>query len=644
MSEDELIPELHDVGKLLDNEALGAAIPGWPSEQGGHCFTDSARNPIALADLRLPQPSGLSWYGVVNHHERIPPQAEITDPNVKAWRNSPEVYAAAPELILLKAADHLAASTSRATKQEGGGPGDPWPELKSAIRQRLWSLGRAPRQPSLLTTGAELCELLDLLNEQPPDLRRFLERYRESLDNVPEDKGFPRSVTTLRAHLDLVGRYYRTLRRFSDVRHPGGRPLMEYAGQSARSCKDVEQNWRFRLARCRIRLPAIPARLRDLGVFQRLEAALDQIQADPDRRDHLLLATLQDLLLVLPVEGARTLRNVVQPLLDAGFEVEARVREAPLGVLTDWDKPGLVTSHYLQSNDLPAQIIPSLCEVCQLAQGKLWQKRPDDVSEYLCITCTETREKYSQRFERLEGWGTGYAVWLRVFLDFGALDEHLRDLFRQYIATKAKGIVDAAAQKQFVENLRTTALSVDYVNDFLAMQQDLADQLQALYPPDDMEALTSRRKELILLRLDDRRQILHLLQLFHVIASRHFSGSIQQPPFRLAVSAGPVRFPFGEHWRLLQKAGDDITVFLIGAGRLACSLAAVPEVISLAREQRHPRRGLHRLADIAAQSSALAQVALKDRAERDLAGIASRLHDLGLDFQSMAVLSRLSKE
>ena len=350
--------------------------------------------------------------------------------------------------------------------------------------------------------------------------------------------------------------------------------------------------------------------------------------------------------LFLPLEAIRSIEDVLKPLLDARFQVEAQVREAPLTNLTAWGSREHGASEnfqYLQSA-LPAEIRPLLCEVCQLAQGKFWQKRPDDVPEYLCGTCTETREKYWQRFQRLEEWDTGYAAWVRVFLDFGALEEHLQQLFREYVATRGNGIADAALQKQLVENLRTTALTVDYVNDFLAMQEDLDGNLRAVFPRDDVEALTAKRKELFVVRLDSRRHVFSLLELCHVIASRHFPRSLPKPPFRFAISVGPVRFPFGEHWRLLQEAHDEVTVNLVGNGRLACQLEAVPELLSLAKQAGAPRGGLHRLADLAAQSAALARVALADREERDLAGIAPRLRQLGLDFESMATFARLTKE
>jgi len=408
----------------------------------------------------------------------------------------------------------------------------------------------------------------------------------------------------------------------------------------------MERAWRFRLARCRVRIPSVPARLRDLGVFQRLEAAFDSLQADTDRQDHLLLATFQDLWLFLPLEEMCSLTRVLAPLLDNGFHVEAEVREAPLANLTDWtshEGSPSMTYRYLQP-DLPTQVAPPLCEVCQLAPGTIrWQRSQDDVPEQLCASCTNTRDQYSQRFERLEEWTDGYATWLRVGLDFTALDGHLRRLFEEYVSTVGAGVIDTETSRQFVTNLRTTALMVDYVNDFLAMQEDLAKQLRAVFSGSDVEELTSRRKELLVVRLENRSDVFRLLQLCHLAVLRHFPRSVGDPPFRVVMSVGPVRFPFGEYWRLLQQPHDEITVYLVGSGRLTCRFQAVPELLALAREPGSPRRGLHRLADLAGQSPALARVALADRAEREMAGIAPRLQQIGLDFEGMATFARLTK-
>ena len=641
MPEDELVPELHDVGKLVDNEALAEAT-GLPFAH--HYFSDRKYQPLNLSSANLPLPSGPTWAAICYHGGRVlGPKTQFSAPPQDVAAHAGTALA---DVYLTILSDHLAASTSRPVaeeeareaKKEAGA----WPPDISR-RHCLWrdqpqhSVARGP----LLSTPAELHELLTFVADRP-DAPAFYERYGRSLNEIPEEKGFPGGVTTLKTHCDLVGRFYRVLR---SVAEPSARGLT-YDDDEQQTYGGMEEHWRFRLARCRLRIPAVPARLRDLGVFQRLEAAMGQLELDPDRRDHLLLSTFQDLWLFLPLEAVRSMENVLKPLLDAGFQVEAEAREAPLTNLTawgNWVRGASEKLQYLQPAPA-AEISPPLCDVCQLAQGKFWQKRPDDVAEYLCATCCETREKYSQRFQRLEEWDTDYAAWLRVFLDFDALEEHLRQLFRKYVATRGREIVDAAAQEQLIENLRTTALTVDYVNDFLAMQEDLDGKLRSVFPADDVEALTAKRKELFVVRLDSRRDVFRLLELCHVIASRHFPRSLSEPPFRFAISLGPVRFPFGEHWRLLQEAHDEVTISLVGSGALTCRLDVMPQLLSLAKQAGASGRGLHRLADLAAESPALAKVALADRAERDLAGVAPRLRQLGLDFESMATFARLTKE
>jgi hypothetical protein len=233
---------------------------------------------------------------------------------------------------------------------------------------------------------------------------------------------------------------------------------------------------------------------------------------------------------------------------------------------------------------------------------------------------------------------------VHVALDFSALDRHLRELFEEYVSAVGDGVLAAETKRQFVADLRTTALMADYVNDFSAMQEDLAKQLRAVFSDDEVEELTSRRKELLLVRLRDRSDVFRLLQLYQLAALRRFPRSVGRPPFRVAIVVGSIRFPFGEHWRLLQQALNEVTVYLIGSGRLICRLEAVPELLFLAGERGEAKRGLHRLAGLAAQSMALAKVALTDREERDLAGIAPRLQRAGLDFESMAAFARLTSE
>ncbi len=380
MAEDELVPELHDVGKLLDNEALRAAT-GLPFAH--HCFSNPKYQPLDLASVGLSVPTGPTWAGIRYHGDRgLGPMTQLGAPprDVAA-----EAGDAISDVYLLIIADHLAASTSRPVAEEEAREArqqaGTWPPDTSRCH-RLWHDDPNERTGTgpLIATVSELRGLLAFVASKP-DAAAFYERYGRLLGQIPEGKGFPGGVTNLRTHCNLVGRFYRVLR--SAVRRSAGG--LTYAGDEQRTYVGMEHSWRFRLARCRVRIPGIPARLRDLGVFQRLEAALESLEADIDRRNHLLLATFQDFWLFLPPEDIRPISHVIAPLLDAGFHVEGEVREALLVNLTDWgsrDGNPLVTCRYLQP-ELPAHVSPPICEVCQLAPGTTrWQRRPDDEPEH----------------------------------------------------------------------------------------------------------------------------------------------------------------------------------------------------------------------------------------------------------------------
>lgn len=640
----ELVPELHDIGKLLDNEAINAERSD--IHIGSHHFVDDRQRdaaPLYLARLGLPQPNTATWVGILHHHRTSEVGLSESDnimlkEKLKSSLQGVE-FSALADLVCLILADHLAASTSR-----------PVPESVRRVpstshRFCLWrdDVQQYSRQGPLISSVEELKELLVFLSSDP-DAEAFYRRYGALLDKIPEEKGFPEGVTTLKTHCDLVGKFYRVLH--SAIEHtPQG---LRYNRDVRRTWGSIQQTWRFRLVECRVVIPTLPspARTGDLGVFRRLEDAVEAIRTREALRDHLLLDTFQTLWLFLPMENVRSLADVIRPLLDAGFHVEATVREAPLTNLTKWkdfEHDARQDPCYLQP-DLPGQVRPPLCEVCQLAPGfRQWQKGPEDVVEHLCGICYDTRQQYSERFVKLAQWQEGYAAWLRVFMDFGSVGKHhLHELFEKFVARVGEGKLSPEEQKQLVEDLRATALTVDYVNDFLAMQADLAENIRRLFSKDNVEELTSRRKELLVVRLEHRRDVLRLLHLCYTVALRHFPNSMSKPPFRFAVSLAPVRFPFGEHWRLLQQADSEVAVYLPGVGKLVCRLEVTPYI---AQEQRSGfRRGVFRLADLATQSQALARVALQDREEHDLADVASSLSRLGMDFESMATFARLLRE
>lgn len=657
----ELIAELHDVGKLVDAIAIEAVVraeTGRPfrlhdRDFCSHCFR---RNLEQFGFT--PPPMSLLWRSILFHLRR-----GIWQWDMNQWAQLPPLLQdCSPEdlcsLLMVMLADQIASSVSRVLEREDSADYDEDSVQQVAVlwRDRAAQGGRALP----IATKDSLQRLFNFLGDRPT-WDGLLARYGDALRRIPEDKTISRAVTTLHTHMELTGKCHRVLNKFVRPVVHEGRPIpfggLGYGDNAAVTrLTDAQSRWRFRIARCTVRIPAAseqfglptaPARFRDLGVFARLETTLDALEADPERRDHVLLRTFEAVWLLLPQEEQCPLAEVVRPLLDAGFHIQATVREAPLNTLTAWGATGNDAEEsiiYLQP-DLPETISPPLCEVCQLAPGREYHERPEEPAEYLCGRCADTRRTYAQRFSRLGSWADGDTVaWLRVSLDFGLLERHLRDLFRRYVQEREGSQVDEQLREELVSNLRTTALTVDYVNDFLAMQDELARQLQAVFREENVETLAAERKELMVVRLARRGDVFRLLQVCDTVARRSFPRSIARPPFRVAVSLGPVRFPFGEHWRRLQQAKAELTVTLAGGGQLVCGLEAVPGLVALSGERGRARGGLYRLAELAAASPALARVALHAQEERELAGTARQLSDLGLDFESMATFARLTAE
>ncbi|RLC95738.1 MAG: hypothetical protein DRI40_05140 [Chloroflexi bacterium] len=115
----ELVPELHDIGKLIDNEAVNADMPGLGLDH--HYFT--TRNQEQVIDWRrweMTTPRTLSWLGIVGHNNRlIRKSTQIgTPPAGLSQLGLPLEPENMAQLLKLVMADHLAASKQDQVKIE----------------------------------------------------------------------------------------------------------------------------------------------------------------------------------------------------------------------------------------------------------------------------------------------------------------------------------------------------------------------------------------------------------------------------------------------------------------------------------------------------------------------------------------------
>ncbi|MGQ9721587.1 MAG: hypothetical protein ACUVXA_09735 [Candidatus Jordarchaeum sp.] len=180
------IGELHDIGKLVDGEALNSA----GIQVSGHTFHD-----FDFSQIGVSQPSSSSWWG--QYHHKIENDKEIKD-----WSDIPTDFK--QDLFILILADHLASSVSRATAElEKITPAQEgilklWNKNYYKIQKekgKFWAAFRNIDDLKILFNELENCKSGE----------DFLNKYKEHLLLTPEDKNAPRNITSLLTHLELGG-------------------------------------------------------------------------------------------------------------------------------------------------------------------------------------------------------------------------------------------------------------------------------------------------------------------------------------------------------------------------------------------------------------------------------------------------------
>jgi hypothetical protein len=345
-------------------------------------------------------------------------------------------------------------------------------------------------------------------------------------------------------------------------------------------------------------------------------------------KDHVLLHTLDTLWLFLPIEDVLSLRSVLKPLLDAGFVVEAEIAEAPLCDLSsnifDTQKD-LVRQVYVYP-DMPQTIAltrktPAICTLCQMRPSLPEPVRDEEsgIAELMCGLCKSFREQSSRegRFTMLGGsWEKEDlpVAWIRVALDYDRLRQVLRELFRRYLKQKAN--LPDSQITAYVEQLRDTALMVDFTRDYDQLLGRFVGRLKRDLGEENIEEIAGDRPELLAIALRQEGDAFRIIDIFVEEFERLFPLCIEYSPVSLSLSISNAKYPFFEHWRYLDAPREDkvIRIQVVGRARLELSIPKFRALRNLNLEETRASSKLHRAASIGvrAHSNLLEQVELLD--------------------------------
>ncbi len=457
------IPELHDIGKLVDSKVKEDVERQIGKSWKGHVFTD-----FNFQKLGISQPTSPSWWGQYHHEIKH-------DKNIENWNNIPPDFRF--NLFLLILADHLASSVSRATfeldreKTSGDGILKLWNKNYYNLQKKKgkhWAAFRTVDDLKILFSEIQNCQSGEEL----------LEKYKEYLLLTPEDKSIPRNVTSLYTHIELVGKIYRILERNTRViTEPDGTTAVEYNGIKVKTIKEAEGGrgtigtcgnnwycincvefnscniakgkWQARLIKCWIKFPHSFVRLHDINLLRKREEFVNYIASH--YKDEIIFTTSDFITLFLP--SNQDLKEIFKPLLDWGFYIEVEETLADLGILNSIldrktlrarelnDQPRLnvlnnrgtkVYRSYLMP-EISNELQPPICDICQQRKGI--ERIKETIREWICEKCQEIRDMGEPFREYATVWEKeGVRVcWFKVSLDQKKLEKWLQRAFKKYI-------------------------------------------------------------------------------------------------------------------------------------------------------------------------------------------------------------------
>jgi len=575
----ELVPELHDIGKLTEQWQAG----------GGHQFENFDFGGLGL------EPSTPTWRGIFEHH--------IGTRHL--------MYPTSPETFFCCLADNLASAASRGKQ--------PSREERSIAdrTQRIWVLADTASFPFVSSEEAAV------FVSQDPDARAYFRRYGDLLKLRAEETRRP--VTSLLTHSELTGKFYRLLSSAFSLKAD------EFQVQDREQISHLilrkEKEWRLTIAICQPHFLIKPFRARDLGVFAILRQTLDEVK---NRFvDNALLVTSERILLVF--SSPSVIDDVADTFSNHGFWLELFHATKSLDEFDNQDLMVALGSGTRTTTKFPAlsnKIPPPICEACRMAPAtRRWREDEDE----LCEVCFNTR-KVGARLTNLARWETEPVAWVHISLDLDTLISTCKNLYAELL--KRYGKSENLAEVRF-------SLVAEFQRDYDAFLKQIQDSMLSRFGVPNIEQLLP---SLYCIKLEEEADIMDILRIFHDGIDHFFPKfrEVGSSPVRLGISTSAAKFPFFEHWRLLENQEEDVLVHLTGRGELRASMKALPEVLTVAAMPN--RSALHKLAEVAKISEDLAKLKMHNREDSDQASyrrLRERLLPFGMDYQSLLTLAKI---
>lgn len=576
MKNDAFVSELHDIGKLVDKEVLkksGIKISG--QTFGDFDFTQKGFS-------KNDQPSSPNWYLQYEDKKKngfnqgINSEAFLPtlDPQIRA------------NFLLTKIADGISASVTRQGRYK---------TLHKGI-YKLWNPEYYHKKGKPWAAFSDIQGLKKMFAfiDTCDSYQAFFEDYENELDLTPEDKGIPSNVTSLFTHLELSGKIFRVLKKYSTLNLNNGQYTLVYNGQPIKSIREACGNlwdlsgdsgkWVYRLVFCSFVFSQSLTRLQDLNALKLRTDLIKAFSEDEETKDYVLFFTDDYMCLFIPRNDELSIHELLKTFVENGLIIEYTEVEAELNLLTSaYDKKYHElhdlphTNRYLKVYEkrldclppvdscFPKELPSTICDSCQLREGH--KRRKEQVRECLCDVCYEIR-KTGKPLSEYGEWD-GKAAWMKITLDQKRLEETLSELFAEYINAYLN---DVASDKkaELRRSFRSLAVQIGFIKDYKLLLTNFKNRLYEIknetgtpiFTDDNFLYPVEGYDEFGIFKVSSGRDVLAIVGSFFECMVEVFPKCVDfgDFPIKLAISVAPVKYPYQEHWRFLSKPKGTIDI------------------------------------------------------------------------------------
>jgi len=599
MSDDKLVPELHDIGKLINWNDIDKNIKG-------HTFEG-----VNWLNFHIEPPSNQTWKGIRQHHTKKKGTIGI---------------------FILQLADQIASGISRAYQKDEK---DELTDRKEENEQKsiatvlkLWN--QKQEQMELFYSKEDLNKIIEFI-KTINDGKIYLEcdLFHSKLMERPEDIMPPINITSLYIHSKLTGKLYYFFK--SQITEKEG--LLFFAEKTSlhnlpdteKSC-DIKRNmyianekWQLKLIYVKIELMTYPSRVRDLNIFEILKDELNKLS----QNNNVLLQTSDQFLAYLPVD--ESIDGLIDDFIVHGLklyieEAETILKEAyptPKAIAargTSQNHPGAPKPKFLtyyKINEPEPLIKKPICEICQFAPASEPPWIDEGLEEKICDTCRNIRTYGESPAPKLRNWYSNEPLskvaWIKIHLDINFLNDILQKLFIEYSKEYLKDAeiyVDPAKY-----DLRFSVLA-EFQHDYDAFLEELNTKITGTFNNEDIQPILN---DFLCIRLDKTSTIKKMLAIYRELFNKYFPElKKQHSPITLSISISNVKFAFFRHWKFLDNPVDDVNVVLIGRGEMHLNNKQLEKLLRL----RMPAsKQLHKLAKISEISEKLGKLLVYDKGD-----------------------------